>query len=274
MATVSTPEVLLTAEQFGERPDPGYPEELVRGRIVRMPPPKPRHGEICIQVAYLLRRYLEEHDLGRVLGNDSGIITERDPDTLRGADIAFYSYDRVPKGPLPDDYLTVVPELVIEVRSPSDRWPKVFQKVGEYLAAGVSVVVVLDDHRRFRPHVLREPTARPADAFGPEEELSPPRDSWVIFASLSAPLLRVSSTAEPWPCRLTTQEQVDLLKMPTCFGAARRVVLDHLGHIHHRRFLNHWAFVRFADENHLNLALKSLPRRPRAMNELGHSSGR
>jgi hypothetical protein len=24
---------LLTAEQFAERPDPGYPEELVKGRI-------------------------------------------------------------------------------------------------------------------------------------------------------------------------------------------------------------------------------------------------
>ena len=45
-ASVTTP-ALLTAEQFAERPDPGYPEELVRGRIVPMPMPKPRHGEIC-----------------------------------------------------------------------------------------------------------------------------------------------------------------------------------------------------------------------------------
>ena len=69
--------------------------------------------------------------------------------------------------------------------------------------------------------------------------------------------------AEPLPCRLTTQELVDLLKMPTCFGPARRVVLDHLGDIHHRRFLNHWSFVRFAEENHLGLDLKSPPKRPR-----------
>ena len=67
---------------------------------------------------------------------------------MRGADIAFYSYERVPKGPLPDRYLEVLPDLVFEVRSPSDRWPRVIAKVGEYLEAGVSVVVVLDDERR------------------------------------------------------------------------------------------------------------------------------
>jgi hypothetical protein len=48
--------------------------------------------------------------------------------------------------------------------------------------------------------------------------------------------------------------------MPTCFGPARRVVLDYFEHIHHPRFLNHWAFVRFAEENHLDLDLKSPPK--------------
>ena len=46
-APVTTPG-LLTAEEFAWRPDPGYPEELVRSRILPLPFPKPRHGEICI----------------------------------------------------------------------------------------------------------------------------------------------------------------------------------------------------------------------------------
>jgi hypothetical protein len=67
--------------------------------------------------------------------------------------------------------------------------------------------------------------------------------------------------AETFPCRLTTQELVDLLKMPTCFGAARRVVLDHLGNRYARRFVNHWAFVRFATDQKLNLDFTTPPRR-------------
>ena len=66
----------------------------------------------------------------------------------------------------------------------------------------------------------------------------------------------------PPPCSLTTQELVELLKMPTCCGAARRVVLDQLGNIHGRRFVNHWAFVRFAREKGLDVHLTTPPRRP------------
>ena len=65
------------------------------------------------------------------------------------------------------------------------------------------------------------------------------------------------------PCRLTAQKLVDV-KMPTCFGPARRVVLDHLGNRYGRRFANHWAFVRYAQEQGLKLDLTSPPRRPNA----------
>src|SRR5271155_2912612 len=99
-ASVPTP-ALLTAEEFAERPDPGYPEELVRGRIVPMSMPKPRHGEICGNAVLILGSCAREHALGRVLSNDTGVITERGPDTVRGADVSFYSFARVPKGPLP-----------------------------------------------------------------------------------------------------------------------------------------------------------------------------
>ncbi len=72
------------------------------------------------------------------------------------------------------------------------------------------------------------------------------------------------AAAQPFPCRLTTQELVELLKMPTCFGPARRVVLDHLGNRHGRRFDNHLAFVRFAREQGLELDFTTPPRRPDA----------
>jgi Uma2 family endonuclease len=141
MATV---EALLTAEEYGRLPDDGRRTELVRGRIVAMNMPYPRHGQICVQTVYLLKRYLDEDDRGQVVCNDSGVITERDPDTVRGADVAFYSYARAPKGPLPKGYLPVAPDAVFEVHSPDDRWNKIHKKVGEYLNAGVTVVCVLD----------------------------------------------------------------------------------------------------------------------------------
>jgi Uma2 family endonuclease len=151
MATASAalgPEPLLTAKEFSKRPDPGYPEELVRGRIVPMPMPKPRHGYLCNKAGRIFGNSCEEHHLGWVFNNDTGVITEHDPDTVRGADVAFYSFKRLPVGDLPDQYLEIAPDLVVEVLSPSDRWPNVFAKVAEYLKAGVSAVVEHDDARR------------------------------------------------------------------------------------------------------------------------------
>jgi Uma2 family endonuclease len=40
--------------------------------------------------------------------------------------------------------LEVPPELVIEVRSPSDRWTDVLAKALDYLRIGVPAVVILD----------------------------------------------------------------------------------------------------------------------------------
>src|SRR3712207_2813725 len=120
---------LLTVEEYPALPDNGRPNELVRGRVVPMNMPAPRHGEICVKVVRILGRFLDENDIGRLVSNDSGVITERDPDTVRGADVAFYSYQRVPRGPLPRHYLRVAPELVFEVRSPSDRWSQILAKV-------------------------------------------------------------------------------------------------------------------------------------------------
>ena len=136
---------LITAKEFLLMPDDGIPKELVRGRIVTMNVPAPRHGHFCSRISRWVGVFAEdEHDLGRVMTNDSGVVTERDPDTVRGPDVSYYSYNRLPKGPLPEGYLDVVPDAAFEVRSPTDSWPRTYARVNELLSAGVSVVCVLD----------------------------------------------------------------------------------------------------------------------------------
>src|SRR5262245_10762055 len=145
-AHMATTERLITAEELARMPDNDRPMELVRGRIVEMNQPRPRHGQICAKVCHILGIHVDRYDLGHVLTNDSGVITERNPDTVRGADVSFYGYEKVPKGPLPArEYLSVPPDLVFEIRSPDDRRSKLLTKVAEYLNVGVAVVCVLDD---------------------------------------------------------------------------------------------------------------------------------
>lgn len=141
MATVASS---LSAEEFWMLPDDGLRCELVRGRIVTMNMPGFRHGEICVNVTVILSAHIKSCKCGRLVSNDTGVQTERDPDTVRGADLAYYSYGRLPQGTSPDRYPSVAPEIVFEVRSPWDRWSEIQIKVGEYLNADVLAVCVLD----------------------------------------------------------------------------------------------------------------------------------
>ncbi len=79
----------------------------------------------------------------------------------------------------------------------------------------------------------------------------------------SAPSPPAIPAAEPPPCRLSTQQLVDLLKMPTCIGETRRVVLDQLGNRYRRRFSDAWEFVRYAEEHKLDLSTSPARRNAR-----------
>jgi Uma2 family endonuclease len=135
---------LLTAEEFAVQPDDGRRTELVKGVVVEMPPTNFRHGVACNRIGRILGTYVEEHGLGWVLNNDAGVVTQRDPDTVRGPDVAYFSFSRLPKDSIPDKYPAVSPELVVEVKSPSDRVSHLSAKAGEYLDAGAVVVLVVD----------------------------------------------------------------------------------------------------------------------------------
>lgn len=102
------------------------------------------HGHVAMKIAGRLDRYIEERNLGRVFINDTFILLRRDPDSVRGPDVGYISYERLPREQKPTGMLTVIPELVVEVRSPSDSWTALFAKVVEYLQAGVGIVLVLD----------------------------------------------------------------------------------------------------------------------------------
>ncbi|MGE3407126.1 MAG: Uma2 family endonuclease, partial [Pirellulales bacterium] len=171
-----------TAEEFLLLPDNGALSELYRGLVIDMNPPSPRHGQICHEISLIVGAFVREHGLGRCVSNDSGIITEKNPDTVRGADVAFYSYARVAKGPLPAGYLKVVPELVFEVISPSDRWSDLLGKVAEYLKAGVVVVCVLDPDTE-TAHAYR--ADRVAEVFSGQQALTLP-DVLPEFSSIVA----------------------------------------------------------------------------------------
>lgn len=143
----STPKVeerLYSAEEFAGIAA-GYSRcELEEGRLIEMTPAGFEHGRVAGRIYEALRAYLRRNELGQVATSEVGMIVARDPDTVRGAEVVFISWTRLPRGRRVKGFLEVPPELVVEVFSPEDRWSEVERKVAEYHAFGVDLVWVAD----------------------------------------------------------------------------------------------------------------------------------
>jgi Uma2 family endonuclease len=139
---------LLTAEEFARLPDPadGSLQELVRGVVETRPPPGGLHGVCCLRVARRIGAFVEDNRLGTATCNDTGFVSERDPDTVRGPDVAFWSKERLPE--VPEGYIEVAPDLVVEVVSPNDHFSRVTRKLREYFERRVRMVWVIDPQDR------------------------------------------------------------------------------------------------------------------------------
>jgi Uma2 family endonuclease len=123
--------------------------ELDEGVLVPMTPPQPPHGFVVARMTMRLGVHVSSLGLGSVFAGDTGCVLHRNPDTLRGVDVAFMSRARLPEQPAPQEgFLEGGPDLAIEVLSPGNRRGEMLRKVGQYINAGSSLVWVIDPRRR------------------------------------------------------------------------------------------------------------------------------
>ncbi len=156
---------LMTAEKFEMICDQLGSCDLVRGEVVQLTPAGYQHARITVRATMLLEQWARQTNLGRVLAGEAGMLVESDPDTVRGADVAYISYQRLPKGAEPTGFCATPPELVVEVVGKGQGWREMVEKAGEYLRMGVDRVWIVDPTSQ-RVHVLRgdaEPTAFSTD---------------------------------------------------------------------------------------------------------------
>lgn len=138
--------VSLEAYARLEEPDDLGVFEVVEGRLVREPRPGYRHGRLQARLARMLADHAEAHHLGVVL-TDVGIVLSEVPATVRGPDVAFLARNRVPEGD-PAGLLRVVPDLVVEIISPTDTARDLNARIVDFLDAGVPEAWVAEPDTR------------------------------------------------------------------------------------------------------------------------------
>ena len=137
----------VTAAELLAMPEDGYRYELVRGELRKMVPAGAEHSELAVNVVVSLSQYVKANNLGKVYGADAGFRIGSDPDHVRAPDAAFVRQERLTAGRV-TGYWPGAPDLAVEVISPNDRYTEVEEKVADWLAAGVQLVVLVNPRNR------------------------------------------------------------------------------------------------------------------------------
>ena len=146
---------LVTAEELLRMPrGEGVRYELIRGVLVAKMPTGDPHGEAVIRTGTLLTVYSDANDYGDTRSGEPGYRLERDPDTVRAPDVAWFAPGRIPEGTR--GFPELAPDLVVEVKSPSNSNPEMAAKAMMWLSYGSQQVWVEDPERVtitiFRPN--------------------------------------------------------------------------------------------------------------------------
>ena len=133
---------LLTADDLLRLYGQGVRGELIRGELHETMSTGINHGRTVTKTVIQLGSFIEPRQLGTLVASDTGIWLERDPDTVREPDIAFISDEKMPLDADIPGYSEVVPDLVMEIRSPSDSQREIREKALMWLSFGVRLVWV------------------------------------------------------------------------------------------------------------------------------------
>ncbi len=120
--------------------------ELYDGRIVYKMP-NFAHGVMQSNLASAITQYLKKQPVGLVSGDANYRLWPDRNRESRAPDLSFISKERLPQDL--QRYLSVTPDLAVEILSPNDSFEHVMEKVDEYLQQGVKIIwLVIPSTRR------------------------------------------------------------------------------------------------------------------------------
>ena len=142
---------------------PDYHIELREGKIIVMSPSDSVSGEIAGRFITLLSNWVYAHKSGRVLDSSTGF---RLPNgDLLSPDVSFVSRERLKHNPR--TYLSVIPQLIVEIKSSRDRVRELEEKIALFLSQGVEVGILIDPDTRtvhvYRSDMSQRTTLRDGD---------------------------------------------------------------------------------------------------------------
>ncbi len=176
---------LLTVEDYMALPADGKRYELLEGELVVVPSPNTAHQRIVGNLYLLLRQHVQRNALGEVFTAPYDIVLGHR--VVAQPDLVFVSQENA-EIILPA-HVRGVPDLVVEVVSPSSAKRDLLQKRRIYARYGVPNYWVVDpDDREVVAFVLEDEEYREAAVASRAERFSAPP-----FSDLQLPLVEIWS---------------------------------------------------------------------------------
>ena len=144
---------------------------LIDGELIVSMSPGYLHGRIAAQIALLLGNFVAERDLGDVTV-EVGHYPPQDRRTLLLPDVAFIRQERAPTLDL-ELFAPVMPDLAVEIISPSQSLAQARRKAKVYLRHGTAVVWLVNPAEKSAEIWTAENSDAPqSEIIGLDDELS------------------------------------------------------------------------------------------------------
>ncbi|MEG3902143.1 Uma2 family endonuclease [Microcoleus sp. B4-C5] len=121
-----------------------YQLELVDGKIILMGPSDIVSSEIGAELVRLLLNWVKPRKLGRVFESSGGFILPNS--NLTAPDVSFVTADRLKQSKR--YFAELVPDLVVEIKSQSDRLKPLREKILSFIELGAKVGILIDPDKR------------------------------------------------------------------------------------------------------------------------------
>ena len=138
--------MLLTRQDLQEMQSvyPDYRLELVDGEIIVMSPSGYESDEVAAEFVRQLGNWVKPKKLGRVTASSAGFNL---PDSnTRSPDVSFVKAERLKKSPR--SFADLAPDLMVEVKSPTDSLTKTREKIQSFLNVGTQIGILVNPDER------------------------------------------------------------------------------------------------------------------------------